>query len=66
MIRLKIEREKRGLTQGELELTSGVNRVLISLIERRRFRPYRSQIERLASALECFTDEPERLLEEVG
>ena len=52
MIRLKVERLKRGWSQTELAFKSKVAISEISRIETGRLQPYPSQIKRLARALQ--------------
>lgn len=63
VIRLKKERIACGLKKSELSRASGVQAGTISWIEEGRFKPYPSQLEKLAAALGV--DDPRCLLEEV-
>lgn len=51
MIRLAIERKRRGWSQSELARRSGVHSTSISLIEGRRLVPGAVQLEKLRVAL---------------
>ena len=50
-IHLKTERLRRGWSQAELARQAQMNANTISLIESDRFRPYDSQLRKLAHAL---------------
>lgn len=63
VIRLKKERTARNMKKSELSRASGVQAGTISWIEEGRFKPYPSQLEKLATALGV--DDPQCLLEEV-
>jgi transcriptional regulator with XRE-family HTH domain len=65
LIRLAIERKRRGWTQGELARRSGLHSTTISLIEGRRFVPGAAQIEKLRAAFGVRPDDAERLLEQI-
>ena len=62
-IRLKKERLARNMKKSELSRASGIQAGTISWMEEGRFKPYPSQQEKLATALDV--DEPQSLLEEV-
>ena len=62
MIRLKEKRQRRGWTQAELARRADLNAGTVSLIESRRFRPYESQLAKLARALGVAETEAESLL----
>jgi transcriptional regulator with XRE-family HTH domain len=51
-LRLRLEREARGWSLGELAERSGVSKAMISKVERREASPTASLLVRLASALE--------------
>ena len=63
MIRLTIERKRRGWSQMELARRSGVHVTSISLIENRRFVPGVTQIEKIRKALRVRRENAQRLLE---
>lgn len=63
VIRLKKERLARNMKKSELSRASGVQAGTISWIEEGRFKPYPSQLTKLAAALDV--DDPDSLLEEV-
>jgi transcriptional regulator with XRE-family HTH domain len=65
MIRLAIERRRRGWSQSELARRSGVHSTSISLIEGRRFVPGVVQLEKLRVALGVRPSDARRLLEDV-
>lgn len=65
VIRLKIERERRGLSRAALARAAGLGQGLYGWIESRRFVPYPPQLERIAQAV-GFDGDPQGLLEEVG
>lgn len=61
---VKVKREEKGLTQGELGNMTGINRVTVGRIERGNFIPSINQLEALCQALEfqiteLVVDEPE-------
>ena len=64
-MRLRNERESRCWSKSELARRAGLNGTTIGLIESRRFRPYSSQLRKLARALAMPEAEAESLLEEV-
>ncbi len=53
MIELKIMRIKRGLTQADLAKKVGVSQNTISMYETGERFPHRSNLEKIAAALEC-------------
>ena len=65
VIRLAVERKRRGWSQSELARRSGVHSTSISLIEGRRFVPGTAQLEKLRVALGVRPQDARRLLEEV-
>jgi len=65
MITLKTERLLRGWSQAELARRSHLNQNTICLIENRRFRPYPSQLRKLAWALGIPEKDAGKLLESV-
>lgn len=50
-MRLTEERCRRGWSKAELARCAGLNATTISLVESRRFRPYPTQLAKLARAL---------------
>jgi transcriptional regulator with XRE-family HTH domain len=66
VIRLTLERKRRGWSQAELARRSLVNATSISLIECRRFLPGPTQLEKLRKALGLRPAAAERLLEVVA
>ncbi|MCL5736931.1 MAG: helix-turn-helix transcriptional regulator [Actinobacteria bacterium] len=65
MLRLTQERLKRQWTKAESARRAGLNQVTVYEIEARRFRPYPSQLAKLAEAYGFDESEAETLLEEV-
>lgn len=66
MLKMAIERKRRGWSQAELGRRSGVHPTSISLIEGRRFRPGVVQLEKLRLALGVSAAEAAALLEDVS
>lgn len=66
MLRITLERERRGMTKAALARAASVDQGLMSKIESGRVRPYPGQLRRLAAALEWGGDQPEALLGEVS
>jgi transcriptional regulator with XRE-family HTH domain len=62
VLRIKVERIKRGLSQTQLGAAANIAASDISRIETGRFRPYKRQLARLARVLKL---KPEQLLEAV-
>lgn len=48
---IKVKREEKGLTQGQLSELTGINRIMIGRIEREEFIPSITQFESLAKTL---------------
>ena len=65
MLRLAIERRKRGWSQSELARRSGVHSTSISLIEGRRLVPGAVQLDKLARALDVSAAAAGALLDDV-
>ncbi|MDR2957023.1 MAG: helix-turn-helix transcriptional regulator [Coriobacteriales bacterium] len=65
MLRVERERKNRGFNKSELARRAGIQLNTVSWIESGRFKPYPSQLIKLASALE-YQGEPGGLLDEVG
>ena len=65
MLRLQRELQKAGWSYAEAARRSGVNQVTVGLIVSRRFRPYDSQLVKLARAVGWPTERAAELLEEV-
>ncbi len=65
MIRLTLERHRRGWSQAALARKAGMHPTTISLIESKRFQPGAAQIEKLATALAVRRADAGRLLDEV-
>ena len=65
MIRLAIERKRRGWSQSELARQSGVHSTSISLIEGKRLVPGTVQLEKIRVALGVRAGDARRLLEDV-
>lgn len=65
MIRLRYERLKRQWCQTQLAAAARLSTQVVSAIENRRWRPYESQLLRLARALDVPENEAQSLLEEV-
>lgn len=65
MIRLEKERTDKKLSKNRLALDSHVDISYISYAEKRGFRLYDRQLERLAESL-GYTGDPHELLEEVN
>jgi transcriptional regulator with XRE-family HTH domain len=65
VLRLEIERRRRGWSQTELSRRSGVHSTSISLIESQRFMPGPRQLEKLRVALGVKPSDAGRLLEAV-
>ena len=63
MIRLTLERKRRGWSQMELARRSGVHATSVSLIENRRFLPGAIQLEKIRIALDVRPADARRLLE---
>ena len=57
-------RRERGMTKAELARRAEMQQSVIGWIETGRFKPYESQLEKLAAALD-WDGEPHRLMEEV-
>ena len=66
MILLTLKREERGWSQSELARRARINPNTVSVIERGRFRPYASQLQKLAKALGVPVKEAPRLLDELS
>jgi len=66
MLRLTLERQRRGWSQAKLSHESGVNATTISLIEAGRFRPYPAQTRKLAVGLGLDANSGESLLEPIS
>jgi transcriptional regulator with XRE-family HTH domain len=49
---IKVKREEKGLTQGQLSELTGINRIMIGRIEREDFIPSITQFESLAKTLD--------------
>lgn len=49
---IKVKREEKGLTQGQLSELTGINRIMIGRIEREDFIPSITQFESLARILD--------------
>ena len=64
MLRCKRQRLASGLSQNEVARQARLHPSTVCTIESGRFLPGRGQLARLAAALN-FSDDPERLLEEV-
>ena len=62
-MRLHDEREARRWSKSELARRSGLNHTTVGQIESGRFRPYPSQLRKLAFALGLPEEESHRLLE---
>lgn len=65
MLRLRQERERRGLTQAKLAAMSGVAAQDISALERGWRKPFPTWKERLARALGLTGADAEKLFEQV-
>lgn len=65
MLRLRFEREKRGLSQLELSILSGIHTATISKLELGKLYPYPKWRKRLAEALGWPIDRADELFEEV-
>jgi transcriptional regulator with XRE-family HTH domain len=64
MIRMAQERRQRGWSQAELSRKTGIHPTTLSLIENKRFTPYRSQLLKLARALGIPPGAEQALLDE--
>jgi transcriptional regulator with XRE-family HTH domain len=64
MLRVTKERKRQKWTQAELARRAWINASTLSLIESGHYKPYDSQLIKLANAL-GFTDDPHRLLDEI-
>lgn len=65
MLRLTIERQSRGWSKAKLGRRADLDAGLISKFESRRTRPYRRELERLATALDLRPSDADRLLDEI-
>jgi transcriptional regulator with XRE-family HTH domain len=65
MIRLTVERKRRGWTQAQLGRLARVHPNTISLVESERFIPGAGQLERLGAALGVRPADAQRLLEQI-
>lgn len=65
MLKMRVVREQRGISQSSLSHIANMHVTTISLIESGRLRPYPSQMTRLAEALD-YSGDPSELLEEVN
>lgn len=65
MLRLKVERQKRGLSQFQLAVKSGINPTIISRLERGVWPPYTGWKVRIAKALEWPIERADELFKEV-
>jgi ribosome-binding protein aMBF1 (putative translation factor) len=63
-MRLSEERALRGWSRAELARQAGLNASTVGLIESGRLRPYPSQVEKLARALNIADSETHLLLED--
>lgn len=63
-LRITIEREARGWSKSELARRAGLNQATVQVIENARMRPYPSQLEKLARALE-WSGDPAALVDPV-
>ena len=61
---LSIERRRRGWSRAELARRAEMNAATVGLIESKRFRPYESQLRKLAGALDWPASKASELLEE--
>jgi len=66
MLAFEKELRSRGWTFAEAARRSGLNQVTVGQIASRRFRPYPSQLAKLAVALDWPVDRAEMLLKEVA
>ena len=64
MLVLQMERETQRLSRAALSRKAAVQPNLIGWIETGRFKPYDSQLTKIAAALD-WQDEPDKLLEQV-
>ena len=64
MIRMTQERRLRGWSQAELSRKTGIHCTTLSLIENKRFTPYKSQLLKLARALGIPPGAEQTLLDE--
>lgn len=64
MIRMTQERRLRGWSQAELSRKTGIHCTTLSLIENKRFTPYKSQLLKLARALDVPPGAEQTLLDE--
>lgn len=60
---LTILRKARGWSQAELARRANLNAGTVNLIESGRFRPYASQLQKLAAALDLAEQKPKWLLQ---
>ena len=65
MIRLTVERMRRGWTKARLARAAGIDQSLVSKIEAERTRPYQCELERLAVAIGMEPSDAVELLAEV-
>ena len=63
-MKLTLERTLRGWTQAELARRAGLHPSTVCQIEKGRFRPYPSQLTKLARALQVPTEQAASLAEE--
>ena len=63
LILLTFERTRRGWSKSELARRAGMNAATVGQIESGRWRPYRSQLAKLAEALGVPPGQADRLVE---
>ncbi len=66
MLKLTVERERRGWSKSELARRARLEQGLIGKFEAGRIKPYPKQIERVARALGIAPERAETLLEEAA
>lgn len=63
LVRLRLVRERKALTQQQLAVKAGVNRVTVARLERGSDQPLPTTVRKLADALGV---DPEELMEPLG